>query len=175
VADALSWLESENVEPHAEDLDTLDLVDVFHNDAGNPDFPDIDPRPVYSSTHVDITPEYKDKLKKGYSTDPILSRIIEQLQNNDLLGESEKADPLPYVLRNDLLYSIDGSKFDPKERLCIPDSLVKDVLEIAHDVMGHGGYKKLLSRLDNVSIWSCTKRVKEYVRHCPDCLRNETR
>ncbi|KAF3404573.1 hypothetical protein DPV78_002066 [Talaromyces pinophilus] len=59
--------------------------------------------------------------------------------------------------------------------LCIPGSLVKDVLEIAHDVMGHGGYQKLLSRLDNVSIRNCTKRVKEYVRHCPDCLKNETR
>lgn len=174
MADALSWLDSETIKPHAEDFDTLDLMDIFYTDAGNLDFSNINPRLVYSMIYIDITLEYKDKLRKGYLTDPILSRIIKQLRNNDLLDETEKADPLPYVLQNDLLYLVDGSKLDPRERLYIPDSLVKDILEIAHDMIGHGRYKKLLLRLDNILIWNCMKRMKEYIRHCLDCLKNKT-
>ncbi|EED19426.1 siderophore biosynthesis enzyme, putative [Talaromyces stipitatus ATCC 10500] len=91
-----SRLESSNVDPVFEDLDSLDEVQVFFETAENPDVPDIDPSPIYSVTHVDISPEFKRRLVKANSPDPKLSKAFQDSDLND-----DKEASLPSVVHDE--------------------------------------------------------------------------
>ncbi|KAH8742355.1 hypothetical protein F5883DRAFT_442456, partial [Diaporthe sp. PMI_573] len=49
---------------------------------------------------------------------------------------------LPFLLSHDLLYHVDSASGSRK--LCIPNALIKDVLEMAHDDRHHYLSKNLL-------------------------------
>jgi hypothetical protein len=56
------------------------------------------------------------------------------------------------------------------QRLCIPSNVIKAVFAIAHST-GHPGFQRCYQII--TSSWyvhSLTRQLREYVRHCPECL-----
>ena len=61
------------------------------------------------------------------------------------------------------------------QRLCIPSSLVKEILSIAHD-NGHPGFQRCYEIV--ASSWyihGLVRRLRDFIRHCPECLILQTR
>lgn len=79
----------------------------------------------------------------------------------------------PQVTDPDLIFHIDRPT--GKQRLCLPPSLIKDVMDLAHST-GHPGYQKCYELI--TSSWNARKLstpLRKYIRHCPECLIMQTR
>ena len=77
-------------------------------------------------------------------------------------------------LHNRLVFHVD--KATGVRRLCIPDAVVKDVLDIAHTAEGHLGFARCFERVS--SSWyikGLTRYLRDYLKHCPECLVYQTR
>ena len=76
--------------------------------------------------------------------------------------------------RNRLIYHID--KATGVRRLCIPQSVVKEVLDIAHTAEGHLGFARCFERVAHSwYIRGLTRHLRDYLKHCPECLVYQTR
>ena len=74
---------------------------------------------------------------------------------------------------HDLLFHVD--KFTGHQRLCIPASLVKEILTIAHG-SGHPGFQRCHQIVSSSwYIHGLTKQLRDFIRHCPECLILQTR
>ena len=74
---------------------------------------------------------------------------------------------------DNLLFHVD--KFTGHQRLCIPQSLVKEVLTIAHG-SGHPGFSRCHQIVSSSwYIHGLNKQLREFIRHCPECLVLQTR
>jgi hypothetical protein len=112
---------------------------------------------------------------KRYDKDTHFRKVREMLQDEKQTADDRPA-VLPYDLEHDgLIYSVDRTQPDGPRRLCIPKGMVKEILSLAHDQMGHGGVKTLISRLNALAIHRVAKQARDYVAHCDDCLKHETR
>ena len=59
------------------------------------------------------------------------------------------------------------NRFTGLERLCIPKSLVQEVLEIAHGD-GHPGFERSFDTIARSwYIRKLSKHLREYIKHCP--------
>ena len=81
---------------------------------------------------------------------------------------------LPYYLDGDLLYFRDVNPTG-SQKLCVPESLHKEFLEMAHDNNGHPGLERTLEHLHAVTFYRTRHVAKRYIDHCPECLKNGTR
>ena len=73
-----------------------------------------------------------------------------------------------------LIYHVD--KTTGVKRLCIPQAVVKDILDIAHSASGHLGFARCYERVS--SSWyirGLTRCLRDYLKHCPECLVYQTR
>jgi hypothetical protein len=60
-------------------------------------------------------------------------------------------------------------------RLCIPRSMAKVILELAHDKENHYGLAKTYNRLITTYFFpQLLKLLKTYIAHCPKCMINRT-
>ena len=78
-----------------------------------------------------------------------------------------------FVHRPGLLFHVD--RFTGLQRLCIPTSLVKEILSLAHG-NGHPGFQRCYQIV--TSSWyihSLVKHLRDFIRHCPECLILQTR
>jgi hypothetical protein len=99
-----------------------------------------------------MNPEFHEQVIKGHQADPRWSRVLAMLEAEATLLESERAD-LPYEKDNNgLLWSIETPT--GLRRLCIPRSVVKDVLKLAH-----GAYDRTMARLHGLAIYQMSKLV----------------
>ena len=81
---------------------------------------------------------------------------------------------LRFKLREGLIYYTNFD--DGRERLCIPNSLEKEVFELAHDRQHHGGYHRTYDRISNsMYLRHLSKHLRTYIEHCPECELNQTR
>ena len=168
VPDALSRLENSYMNPAAPDIGELDALTVY--------VPDQQATITYCFTValVEMSTEFKQRLTKGYTTDPAFKHIISVLDDN--IGEG--AGKLPFVRGPDgLIFRLDASTGDhayTPRRLAVPDSCIQDVLQIAHGD-GHPGYARLLQKASAWYIRHVAKHVREYIRHCPSCQIYQTK
>src|SRR5258706_18683 len=100
----------------------------------------------------------------AYKRDPVFQKIDKKCSTNN-----EDHDG----------YSISGSllQFTTSKgiRTCIPTTLLREVLHIAHDTLGHGGYKKTYDRITaNYYRPKLAAYVEDYVARCPKCAVNKT-
>ena len=178
VPDALSRLPSNSSvsgSPKSQEgiLDVLygHAVEILEPDPGN-----TDTEVIYHITLVEMSDDFKSRLRKAYKEDEQWRRILEMLSRNDTPGdppaesdqpaESEKPG-LRFKLRNDMVYYVSG---DGRERLCIPQALEKEVFHMAHDLSNHGGFHRSYDRLSSsVYIRQLSRRLRNYIMHCPDC------
>lgn len=94
------------------------------------------------------------------------------LENNELLQDN--AVDLPFTIDKGLIYYKNAGQ---PRRLCIPDhdSLIKEVIQQAHDETGHPGYARSHKRIiQTMFIQRLSQRLHEYLRYCPLCRLNQT-
>ncbi|MDB5851806.1 MAG: hypothetical protein JWP29_5558 [Rhodoferax sp.] len=59
-------------------------------------------------------------------------------------------------------------------RICLPEALIRASLQIAHDNLGHFGYKKTYDRISETYYRpGLSKVVKSYIQSCPKCVQNK--
>ncbi|KZZ86573.1 Ribonuclease H-like protein [Ascosphaera apis ARSEF 7405] len=133
------------------------------------ELPDATEDKSYSESEVTIDEDLKGRLIKGYEADPKWRAIIEQLhQARQRLGNN--LPEYPYQLHeDDLLW-----QHYPQIRLCIPRSLEKEIFELCH-TPAHLGYHRTLQRMQAYCIPRGSRKLKEFIAACPQCLSNRTR
>lgn len=145
---------------------------------------------VYHATLVEMSDDFKQRLKQGYRSDPHWEKLLDMLRKSlaDATAVNQEADAtqkaaanratpqvpgIPFVLREDLIYRVNG---EDRWRLCIPPSMEQEVFEQAHDLSSHGGYHKCYDRLSHtVFIRHLAKNLRAYIAHCPACQLNQTK
>ncbi|RKF71100.1 Transposon Tf2-9 polyprotein, partial [Golovinomyces cichoracearum] len=124
-------------------------------------------------TTVQLSDEINNRVRNAYIKDRHWSKILKIIQRNDSMGQN--ASKLPFEINDNLIYHVN---YDTKNRrLCVPEDLniFKIIFRLAHDDLGHPGYKKTHYRVAQaVYINNLSKRIMEYIRFCPDCARNRT-
>ena len=112
---------------------------------------------TYHTTVVGMSPEFQDKLKKAYLEDKRWTEMMNQLST------------YPYFMDGDLVYYLDP--VDARRRLCVPKSLEKDVFMMAHDEHHHAGFHRAYNSIvASLYIRNLSRRLKQYITHCPKCL-----
>ena len=73
---------------------------------------------------------------EAYQKDPVFRKIYKKCKTD---GKTHDG----YMIANNLLY------FTTSKGVCtyIPTTLLREILHIAHDVLGHGGYAKTYDRI----------------------------
>ncbi|KAF7561559.1 hypothetical protein G7046_g2573 [Stylonectria norvegica] len=128
-------------------------------------FPDGQFQQASPTTHmVELSQEFRQKLQKGYDTDPTWRHTLDVIAQNRKLRPEDRAT-LPFKLHRGLLWKADPHTPD---RLCIPKNCVTDIFETLHD-QNHIGYGKLSEFLTHYCIPRAQKLFREYIATCPIC------
>jgi hypothetical protein len=86
--------------------------------------------------------------------------------------DSEAPEDPNFHLHEDGSMRCRGSSGD---RVCLPASSVKDALYVAHDALGHFGFKETYDRVATTYYRpGRSSLVKKYVQFCPKCIKNKT-
>jgi hypothetical protein len=126
---------------------------------------------TYHTTVIEMSSEFRNKIKRAYLEDKRWKEIIQQLRRSG--GKSAGVSPYPYFLDGDLVYYLDP--VDTRRRLCIPKALEKEVFEMAHDQHYHAGFHRAYSSIvAGLYIRNLSRRLKQYITHCPKCLNYQT-
>ncbi|KAK4865001.1 hypothetical protein LT330_001624 [Penicillium expansum] len=107
---------------------------------------------AFQASTMHMSDELRDRILQGYDADTRWSRVRRQLQEED-------ADPmipsLPYLIED--------------------ASLAKEIFQLVHDDQGHQGFDRCRRKMDGIVIHRGMRLLKQYIHHCPECLRNNTR
>lgn len=131
---------------------------------------------VLSVSEVQLSEDLLTRIKEGYTKDPTYDKIIKVLNK-----ATEDGSILPFVWGdNGIIFRVslsDDASLIPS-RIAVPDhdNLIKEILTTAHDAYGHQGFEKSYDRVrSSWYIRNLTKRLKDYIKHCPTCGTNQTR
>lgn len=111
------------------------------------------------STTILDEAEWRDKIAKEQSEDPLWSHLISALKR----GEPR----VGYALQDGVLVTTG------EDKVCLPKGLVREVLADAH--RGHFGQTITLMAVK--TSWTHPRLAElthSYVKHCPNCIRNKT-
>ena len=109
-----------------------------------------------------MSPEFREKIKKGYSEDKRWKETIRQLRRLGGIG----ATGIPYLMDEELIYYIDP--VDSRHRLCIPKSLEKEIFQMAHDEHHHAGFHRAYNTIvAGLFIQNLSKQLTQYIIYCP--------
>lgn len=180
MADALSRLRHEVNELSSEEKEAAELRQVREAAEEN-DIHSFNTNEVVSTTLVELTDDFKQRLTDAYGADPHFAPIAKVLKehlekndiddNEDIVGRSRSAYRISKS--SGLLYYED--QMDNRLRLCIPRKLLKEVLQLAHDSEAHYGINKTYGRLlSSFFAPSLLRKVRQYISHCPKCMINKT-
>lgn len=155
VPDALSRLASRDCRPNQDSEGELDALAVK----------------CFPVSLVEMSQSFRERLIAGYQEEPRWSRVMDMVKQNKDLGEN--AAKLAYEVVGQVLYFRDDEQ---GLRLCIPTSAIEaEVFKLAHDEMGHPGYARTHEKLtEGVYIHNMSKKLHEFIRHCPNCQLNQT-
>ena len=130
---------------------------------------EIDTIPVYHMTLVEMNDDFKKRLVDAYAKDPQWSKVLDTIKQSDELPNGFR-----FRMHNDLIYSTTLDDVG-RLRLCVPESLQREVFEIAHDKNFHSGFHTTYARIaPSIFIKGLTKQLQTYLKHCPDCQLNQT-
>lgn len=118
-----------------------------------------------SRAFLDIDPEYAGSLRRGYLVDPVMTRIWRYMDTTYATH---------FMRRDNLLWFIDPTT--RAERVCIPRTMVRNVLEEYHNGQNHLGFHRAYEQIyANYYIRSLSRTLRRYIAHCPKCLTHQTR
>lgn len=176
VPDALSRLPQAPSTSQASDRSEEGVLDALYGHTE--DWPDppvflSEGVPSYHATLVEMTDEFKHRLKQAYQDDPHWQKLLEMLRKASTEhSEDEKEVPgIPFLLRDELIYHVKD-----RWRLCVPPAMEKEIFEQAHDLSNHGGYHRCHDRIShNFFIRHLSQHLRAYIAHCPACQPNQTK
>ena len=145
-----------------------------------PEMPSQEVIGIYHTTLVEMSDDFKERLKQGYRDDVHWERLLGMLSKPSADSASpEEADMsgrtpgMPFALREGLIYHING---EDRWRLCIPPSMEQELFEQVHDLSNHGGYHRCHDRLSHtVFVRHLSRNLRAYIAHCPACQLNQTK
>jgi hypothetical protein len=123
----------------------------------------------YTASIGEMSPDFRKRLITAYQSDPVYSQLLLQLQENDSLAENKAQ--LKFALRDGLVWHQGDT-----DRLCIPDSLVGEVLNLEHTHQSHHGFERTFHRA--ALTWYIRKlgrQVRDFIKECPECKIFQTR
>ena len=128
-----------------------------------------------TTTLVELSPELRHQMLDGYQKDSSWRKVLQTLEANDATGEN--AANLGFMRSDDgLIWTVDAATGDhgfSPHRLCIPEPCVQTFLEVAHS--SHVGLAKSFEIISRQwYIKNLTRRLREYIRHCPQCQLYQT-
>ena len=129
---------------------------------------------LYVCTMINLDEDFRQKLLDGYVTDPDYKKVIEVLNRG-----AEDGTKLPFFRGEDgLIYRVEEADnthpLSPR-RLCIPENVVPDIFSMSHN-KSHQGFDKTYERVScSYFIRSLTRKLKRYLKHCPQCRVYQTR
>ena len=127
---------------------------------------------VFHTSLIEMSEDFKTRIKQGYSSDAPWTAVLETANCNAALRLNSAK--LSFLVKEGLLYHVDQDQ--GLERICIPESVCADVFRLAHDELGHPGYYRTHERLAGaVHIRHLSKKLREFIRHCPRCQLYGTR
>lgn len=132
---------------------------------------------LFTTTLIEMSKEFREKLIQGYKDDRFWSRIRALLPKEK---PSSSSSNLPFCLENNLIFCHDryissDHAFEPR-RLCIPQLLIKEILRANHDKNGHLGFFRCYERIaSSYYIRNLSAHLKVYLKHCSSCNVNQTR
>ena len=151
----------------------------------------------YYVTLVEILDNFKSRLIATYANDQqqnkvlnILQRVIRNASQESTAQEeaptaiitSQSADDdattrhirLRFKLRDGLIFYTNFN--DGRERLCIPNTLKKEVFELAHNRQHHRGFHRTYDRIvSSIFIRHLTSHLRTYIDHYPEYKLNQTK
>lgn len=89
--------------------------------------------------------------------------------------QDTSADASKEATCDDLIFHVD--KISGSQRLCVPSNLVKEIFMIAHgNNNGHPGFQRCYEIVSTSwYIHGLTRLLRNFIRHCPECLILQTR
>ena len=120
---------------------------------------------IYYTTFIDIIDNFKLRLRQAYKANEYWKKIRDILKpsadnTNEILRTKEYTQPgLPFVMRDDLLYYINGEGI---YRLCMPSLIEKELFEQVYNLLSYGEYYRYYNRLS----------YSMYIRYLLRYLRN---
>jgi hypothetical protein len=185
VPDALSRLHPKSIPEKDLQTDMLnDVAHVFHAYKIHPNF--IPEKHLQSDIHngvahvfhaliVNLDDDFKERLKQSYRDDKLWARVRAVISGE----RQEHEDPerpmrgLRFLLKDDLIYY--WGREDGSERLCIPQAMMHDIFQQAHDGFHHQGFNRTYTRVrTSFFIHHMAKHLRTYIKYCPKCLVNQT-
>ena len=142
--------------------------------------------PTLEVTNVETTQKKSLETWDGDASDEdlwkllISNDILSTLQQEDefcknILSQIEKGNLIEgqlYLIRNNILkrYIIDGD--DTYETIMIPRTLTPQILQMAHDELGHNGTHRTYILLKRLYYWKGLKpSVEKHIKMCYQCQR----
>lgn len=121
---------------------------------------------------VEMNDEFRIKIIEEYKTDPIWRKVAQTI-------DTEDGTRLLFCRENDLIYRLEGYASGDHalipRRLCISKTVIKDILDTAHD-SNHGGFARCYERVaSSYHVKNLANHFREYLRHCSACQVNQTR
>ena len=125
---------------------------------------------------VEMSDEFRTRMLEGYRKDSAWKKVIEVLDKNEQKGNN--AAKLPFFRdEKGLIWRVEDSTGDhayTPQRLCVPEDCIRDFFDVAHSG-GHVGRNRcheIISR--QWFIKRLDRRLREYLRHCPECQLYQT-
>lgn len=170
VPDALSRLKAHP----GKQLDDVGVLDSLHAHHAMDDYT-MDPSAVaYHITLAEMSDAFKQRLVQAYQDDELWKKILDMLRQDTPSDDEGRKLGLRFKQRDGLIYYTNFD--DGRERLCIPNSLEKQIFELAHDRQHHGGFHRTYDRITgSLYLRHLSKRLRSYIEHCPDCQLNQTK
>lgn len=110
-------------------------------------------------TFQDVNPTETISWERELKDDKLFGPILNNLNNHK-----------NFMLKNRLLWI----HRDEGDRVCVPKAKLKDVFHDCHDALGHPGFARSWSICQNQFFRpSLSVALKEYIVHCPGCLRTK--
>ena len=143
---------------------------------------------IYHATLVNMTDDFKARLREAYGQDEHWEDLRDMLQPPaDDQGEASPDRPegppdepvgttkpgLSFTFRDDLIYHVNG---EGRLRLCVPNSMEQELFEQVHDQSNHAGFHRSFESLSHsVYLRHLSKHLRTYIAHCPQCQVNQTK
>ena len=131
---------------------------------------------IYSAIIVKMNKAFRRRLVLDYQSDRRWRRIAEVVNTNTRLMTNDEGVELPFIRGiTDSSLIFHRNKFTDLERLCISKSLIKNILEIAHN-NDHPGFDRSFEIVfKSWYIRNLSRHLHDYIKHCPECLALQTR
>lgn len=149
-----------------------EAIDAWKYPAGIvPDLLDEAQNPNATQLLVELDTAFATKLQEGYAKDPSLRHFyVEEIPNADTA-----LTPSRYVKgTRGLLYFVDA---DWRYRLCVPHTMVQEVLEIMHkkaNEAAHAGPARFYARMRDLFFWKgMWDDVQAFARSCDICQKTK--